>query len=142
MSVTVVGSLNEDVLVAVDRLPGRGETVIGRAAVLAPGGLLVAGMGGSLLAQILAFAIAGGVGLLIVRPLARRADDPSCTGAPSAAFAPIHRTTASSPITGQAASCHNRLIIATATSALRGSGAATAAGPAPGVAPPGEPAAR
>ena len=38
MSVTVVGSLNEDVLVAVDRLPGRGETVIGRAAVLAPGG--------------------------------------------------------------------------------------------------------
>jgi ribokinase len=38
VSVTVVGSLNEDVLVAVDRLPGRGETVIGRAAVLAPGG--------------------------------------------------------------------------------------------------------
>ncbi|MCU1668688.1 MAG: rbsK2 [Blastococcus sp.] len=38
MSVTVVGSLNEDVLVAVDRLPGRGETVIGRSAVLAPGG--------------------------------------------------------------------------------------------------------
>lgn len=38
MSVTVVGSLNEDVLVAVDRLPGRGETVIGRAATLAPGG--------------------------------------------------------------------------------------------------------
>jgi ribokinase len=38
VSVTVVGSLNEDVLVAVDRLPGRGETVIGRSAVLAPGG--------------------------------------------------------------------------------------------------------
>jgi ribokinase len=38
MSVTVVGSLNEDVLVAVGRLPGRGETVIGRAASLAPGG--------------------------------------------------------------------------------------------------------
>jgi ribokinase len=38
VSVTVVGSLNEDVLVAVDRLPGRGETVIGRAAELAPGG--------------------------------------------------------------------------------------------------------
>jgi len=38
VSVTVVGSLNEDVLIAVGRLPGRGETVIGRAAVLAPGG--------------------------------------------------------------------------------------------------------
>ena len=38
MSVTVVGSLNEDVLVAVDRLPGRGETVIGRSTRLAPGG--------------------------------------------------------------------------------------------------------
>lgn len=38
MSVTVVGSLNEDVLVAVGRLPGRGETVIGRDARLAPGG--------------------------------------------------------------------------------------------------------
>ncbi|MFD2092929.1 ribokinase [Blastococcus deserti] len=38
MSVTVVGSLNEDVLVSVARLPGRGETVIGRSAVLAPGG--------------------------------------------------------------------------------------------------------
>ncbi|HEX2073518.1 MAG TPA: PfkB family carbohydrate kinase [Geodermatophilus sp.] len=38
MSVAVVGSLNEDVLVAVGRLPGRGETVIGRSAVLAPGG--------------------------------------------------------------------------------------------------------
>jgi ribokinase len=38
VSVTVVGSLNEDVLVAVDRLPGRGETVIGRAATRAPGG--------------------------------------------------------------------------------------------------------
>jgi ribokinase len=38
VSVTVVGSLNEDVLIAVDRLPGRGETVIGNSAVLAPGG--------------------------------------------------------------------------------------------------------
>ena len=38
MSVTVVGSLNEDVLVAVERLPGRGETVVGRDAVLAAGG--------------------------------------------------------------------------------------------------------
>ena len=38
MSVTVVGSLNEDVLVAVGRLPGRGETVVGREAELAPGG--------------------------------------------------------------------------------------------------------
>jgi ribokinase len=38
VSVTVVGSLNEDVLVAVHRLPGRGETVIGRSAALAPGG--------------------------------------------------------------------------------------------------------
>jgi ribokinase len=36
--VTVVGSLNEDVLVAVDRLPGRGETVVGHAVELAPGG--------------------------------------------------------------------------------------------------------
>ncbi|SFK39723.1 ribokinase [Geodermatophilus ruber] len=38
MSVTVVGSLNEDVLVRVRRLPGRGETVIGLDTVLAPGG--------------------------------------------------------------------------------------------------------
>lgn len=38
MRVAVVGSLNEDVLVAVDRLPGRGETVIGGAVALAPGG--------------------------------------------------------------------------------------------------------
>jgi ribokinase len=38
VSVTVVGSLNEDVLVAVGRLPGRGETVIGRSAAPAPGG--------------------------------------------------------------------------------------------------------
>ncbi|MGY1609015.1 PfkB family carbohydrate kinase [Geodermatophilus sp. SYSU D00700] len=38
MSVTVVGSLNEDVLVAVERLPRRGETVVGRGAVLAAGG--------------------------------------------------------------------------------------------------------
>jgi ribokinase len=38
VSVTVVGSLNEDVLVAVERLPGPGETVVGRDAVLAAGG--------------------------------------------------------------------------------------------------------
>ncbi|SDE40755.1 ribokinase [Blastococcus fimeti] len=38
MSVTVVGSVNEDVLVAVDRLPGRGETVVGRSVTRAPGG--------------------------------------------------------------------------------------------------------
>ncbi|MGY1590569.1 ribokinase [Geodermatophilus sp. SYSU D00708] len=38
MSVTVVGSLNEDVLVRVHRLPGRGETVVGQGTVLAPGG--------------------------------------------------------------------------------------------------------
>ena len=38
MSVTVVGSLNEDVLITVGRLPGRGETVIGSTAVTAPGG--------------------------------------------------------------------------------------------------------
>jgi ribokinase len=36
--VTVVGSLNEDVLIAVERLPGRGETVIGIATGPAPGG--------------------------------------------------------------------------------------------------------
>jgi membrane protein implicated in regulation of membrane protease activity len=33
---------------------------------------LVAGIGGGLLAQVLAFAITGGVGLLVVRPIARR----------------------------------------------------------------------
>jgi membrane protein implicated in regulation of membrane protease activity len=33
---------------------------------------IVAGMGGTLLAQVLAFAIAGAVGLLVVRPIARR----------------------------------------------------------------------
>ena len=33
---------------------------------------VVAGLGGSLLVQVLAFAIAGAVGLLIVRPIARR----------------------------------------------------------------------
>jgi ribokinase len=38
VSVTVVGSLNEDVLVRVGRLPGRGETVIGEGTTLAPGG--------------------------------------------------------------------------------------------------------
>ena len=38
MSVTVVGSLNEDVLVTVDRLPHRGETVVGSSVVVLPGG--------------------------------------------------------------------------------------------------------
>ena len=38
MPLTVVGSLNEDVLVRVARLPGRGETVVGEDVVLAPGG--------------------------------------------------------------------------------------------------------
>ncbi|MGY1856411.1 ribokinase [Modestobacter sp. SYSU DS0290] len=38
MSVTVVGSLNEDLVVTVDRLPGRGETVVGSAVALLPGG--------------------------------------------------------------------------------------------------------
>ncbi|WP_225233246.1 ribokinase [Klenkia terrae] len=38
MSVTVVGSLNEDVVVTVDRLPGRGETVIGTGVQVLPGG--------------------------------------------------------------------------------------------------------
>jgi ribokinase len=36
--VTVVGSLNEDVVVTVDRLPGRGETVVGSAVTVSPGG--------------------------------------------------------------------------------------------------------
>ena len=43
--------------------------------LLAAAGLVaavVAGMGGPLLAQVLAFAITAGVGLLIVRPIARR----------------------------------------------------------------------
>jgi ribokinase len=38
LSVTIVGSLNEDVLITVDRLPGRGETVIGSASSTAPVG--------------------------------------------------------------------------------------------------------
>jgi ribokinase len=38
VAVTVVGSLNEDVLIGVGRLPGRGETVIGSTVQLAPGG--------------------------------------------------------------------------------------------------------
>jgi ribokinase len=38
VSVLVVGSLNEDVLVTVDRLPARGETVVGSAVTAAPGG--------------------------------------------------------------------------------------------------------
>jgi hypothetical protein len=104
---------------------------------------IVAGMGGSLLlAQILAFAIAGGVGLLIVRPLARRADDPSCTGAPSAAFAPIHRTTASSPITGQAACLPQSFDHHDGDERAPRIGSGNCRGPGAGVAPPGEPAAR
>jgi hypothetical protein len=103
---------------------------------------IVAGMGGSLLAQILAFAIAGGVGLLIVRPLARRADDPSCTGAPSAAFAPIHRTTASSPITGQAACLPQSFDHRDGDERAPRIGSGNCRGPGAGVAPPGEPAAR
>jgi ribokinase len=38
VTVAVVGSLNEDVLVRVHRLPGRGETVVGAGTELAPGG--------------------------------------------------------------------------------------------------------
>jgi ribokinase len=38
VSVTVVGSLNEDVVVTVDRLPARGETVIGSSVAVLPGG--------------------------------------------------------------------------------------------------------
>jgi ribokinase len=38
VSVTVVGSLNEDVLIAVPRLPGRGETVVAAGSRVAPGG--------------------------------------------------------------------------------------------------------
>jgi len=38
VSVTVVGSLNEDVLIAVPRLPGRGETVVATGSTVAPGG--------------------------------------------------------------------------------------------------------
>jgi ribokinase len=37
-AVTVVGSLNLDLVVTVDRLPGRGETVVGRSTVTGPGG--------------------------------------------------------------------------------------------------------
>jgi membrane protein implicated in regulation of membrane protease activity len=43
--------------------------LLGAAALVAA---VVAGLGGSLLAQFLAFTIASGVGLLIVRPIARR----------------------------------------------------------------------
>jgi ribokinase len=38
VSVVVVGSLNEDVVVTVRRLPGRGETVVGTAVEVLPGG--------------------------------------------------------------------------------------------------------
>jgi ribokinase len=37
-AVTVVGSLNLDLVVGVDRLPGRGETVIGTSTITGPGG--------------------------------------------------------------------------------------------------------
>jgi ribokinase len=37
-AVSVVGSLNLDLVVTVDRLPGRGETVVGRSTVTGPGG--------------------------------------------------------------------------------------------------------
>ena len=37
-SVCVLGSINMDVVVRVDRFPGRGETVTGRACDLVPGG--------------------------------------------------------------------------------------------------------
>jgi ribokinase len=38
VTVTVAGSLNADLIVTVDRLPGRGETVVGRSATTGPGG--------------------------------------------------------------------------------------------------------
>lgn len=38
MPVLVVGSLNEDAVATVDRLPGRGETVVATAVTVAPGG--------------------------------------------------------------------------------------------------------
>jgi ribokinase len=38
VTVTVAGSLNADLIVTVDRLPGRGETVVGRSAATGPGG--------------------------------------------------------------------------------------------------------
>ncbi|WP_347058287.1 ribokinase [Blastococcus sp. HT6-30] len=69
MSVTVVGSLNEDVLVAVDRLPGRGETVVGRSAALVPGG-----KGAN---QAAAAGLLGGRGDHTVHMVGRVGDDPS-----------------------------------------------------------------
>src|ERR687893_2279681 len=45
---------------------------LGLLAAAALVGAVVAGIGGGLLAQVLAFAITGAVGLLIVRPIARR----------------------------------------------------------------------
>ncbi|MEX5720460.1 PfkB family carbohydrate kinase [Geodermatophilus maliterrae] len=79
MSVTVVGSLNEDVLVAVGRLPGRGETVVGREAVLAPGGK---GANQAAAAGRLAGGLAGGVdgradGAVDVVMVGRVGDDPA-----------------------------------------------------------------
>lgn len=69
MSVSVVGSLNEDVLVAVGRLPGRGETVIGRTAVLAPGG-----KGAN---QAAAAGLLGGWGTSTVHMVGRVGEDPA-----------------------------------------------------------------
>ncbi|MGY1916787.1 ribokinase [Blastococcus sp. SYSU DS0973] len=69
MSVTVVGSLNEDVLVAVDRLPARGETVVARSAALAPGG-----KGAN---QAAAAGLLGGRGDHTVHMVGRVGDDPS-----------------------------------------------------------------
>ncbi|MGY2064263.1 ribokinase [Blastococcus sp. SYSU DS0619] len=69
MSVTVVGSLNEDVLVAVDRLPGRGETVVARSAALAPGG-----KGAN---QAAAAGLLGGLGDHAVHMVGRVGDDPA-----------------------------------------------------------------
>ena len=58
-------------------LLGVGETLtltlgFGLLAVAALAAAVVAGIGGGLVFQLLAFAVAGGIGLLVVRPIARR----------------------------------------------------------------------